>query len=244
MPGATFLMGDDQNPTRPRHEETVAPFELGRTEVTTGAYRRCVAAGACTAASTMTPNDDFGRVCTQQLSNECNFSRTDRDGHPINCVTLQQAAAFCGWRGQRLPSEPEWELAARGPERRPYPWGSSSWAPERANLCDKDCSKLSCPFTRVSSKIDDGYLTTAPVESHPWGATPAGILDMAGNVMEWTTTVDHGSVLTPTPMPQNICRGNAWSTELLFGFRAQFDAAVASPSLGFRCARDGQGERK
>jgi eukaryotic-like serine/threonine-protein kinase len=242
VPGATFLMGDDQNPSRPKHEETVAPFELGRTEVTTAAYRRCVAAGACTAANTT--DQDLGRICTQFLAAECNFSRSDREEHPINCVSLRQAQDFCQWRGQRLPTEPEWELAARGPEHRQYPWGSSSWTPAHANLCDKACSQLRCPFTIVSDKIEDGFLTTSPVESHPLGATPSGILDMAGNVLEWTTTIDHGSALEPTPKPGNICRGDAWTTDLLFGFRAEYSATETSPALGFRCAREAQGVRQ
>jgi formylglycine-generating enzyme required for sulfatase activity len=97
----------------------------------------------------------------------------------------------------------------------------------------KSCTERRCPFTWVSKELLDGYVTTAPVDAYPDGKTPLGILGLAGNVWEWTTTVEHGSSYQATPEPSNICRGNAWSTRLQLDFRA----------VGFRCVREVQGAR-
>jgi formylglycine-generating enzyme required for sulfatase activity len=152
--GGTFLMGGEYEPS---HRETVSDFDLGRTEVTTAAYRQCVAAGACSTPVGMSP-DEFPRdkACQDALANECNFTRSDREEHPINCVTLAQAEAYCHWREERLPTEAEWELAARGTVARSRPWGKSPWTTGRANLCDERCFRvLRCPFGPASTKDRD-----------------------------------------------------------------------------------------
>ena len=108
--GGTFAMGslDGDEDERPVHDEHVAAFTIGRTEVTVAEYRKCIDSGACSA----TP-----------VKADCNVSIEGRAAHPINCVTWDQASAFCAWAGGRLPSEREWEYAARGTDNRAYPWG-------------------------------------------------------------------------------------------------------------------------
>lgn len=100
------------------------------------------------------------------------------EDHPVTLVTWHGAHSYCERVGRRLPTEAEWEKAARGTDERIYPWGDE-FNGEMLNFCDRDCEFL------ANSNYDDGYETTAPVGSYPQGASPYGALDMAGNVREW-----------------------------------------------------------
>lgn len=100
------------------------------------------------------------------------------EDHPVTLVTWYGARSYCGWMGRRLPTEAEWEKAARGTNERIYPWGNE-FNGDKLNFCDRDC-----PFF-ANPNYNDGYITTAPVGSFPQGASPYGVLDMAGNVREW-----------------------------------------------------------
>ena len=131
-------------------------FCLDRTPVTIDAYQFCVGSGVCTPAV--------------QSDKRCNRPGTDRGDHPVNCVTWLQANNYCAFRRARLPTEEEWEFAARGAEGRAYPWGDAA------------------PFEDGSpiQALTDG---THPVGQRPETATPEGIQDLAGNVWEWTSSV-------------------------------------------------------
>ena len=98
--------------------------------------------------------------------------------YPVVHVDWRRAAAYCAWADARLPTEAEWEYAARGPEDRLFPWGDI-FDPTRLNYCDRSCAGMSDP------SYDDGFPDTAPVGSFPQGASWVGALDMAGNVREW-----------------------------------------------------------
>jgi hypothetical protein len=181
----------------------VHPFCLDRTEVTTDAYEACVAAGKCESAR----RDTF----------TCNSGR-GRGQHPINCVTWHQADAFCKARGGRLPTELEWEYAARGGEQaRTYSWGDE---PPDGNTCWKQ--PKSCE-----------------VATHREGAF--GLHDMNGNVWEWTSTW-YG----PYPWPQpdgvsKVYRGGSWSRRfdkwLSLTLRNRQPPKDSGSHLGFRCAQ-------
>ena len=111
LPAASFTMGADAGAEneRPAHKATVAAFSMDLTEVTVNAYAVCFAAGKCSAP-------EKGRFCT--------WAKCDRGNHPVNCVTHTQAAEYCQFVGKRLPTEVEWEYAARGTDGRVYPWGA------------------------------------------------------------------------------------------------------------------------
>ena len=189
---------DDERPTKQRH---VDAFRIDRTEVTVAEYAACVDAGACTV-----PNCEWGTP---------NWGRTDRADHPINCVSWDQAEAYCEWVGKRLPTEWEWEKAARGTDGRKYPWGDGDPGRSSANLLG----------------YEDGYSETAPVGNYAETASPYGALDMAGNVWEWTATPVKDA---------RVYRGGSWSSDhrdARASNRWSIDPAKRYASIGVRCAR-------
>jgi iron(II)-dependent oxidoreductase len=174
-------------------------------------------------------NDAESRIgiTAGRLAAQAGFER-----HPVNEVTWQGARAFCAWRGARLPTEAEWEVAARGRDGRIYPWGAEQPTPERA------------VFARRSNE-------TEPVGGRPAGATPEGVHDLAGNVAEWTSTLyrpypyrsDDGRE-NPEASGERVTRGGdhvfySAPERLRAAFRAGFSRAVAvgHRHIGFRCAR-------
>jgi formylglycine-generating enzyme required for sulfatase activity len=154
VPAGEFLMGSsDDDPDaapdeKPQHTVYLDAFWIDKTEVTNAQYRKCVEAGACEEPRCW--DDD-------------RYSAPDQ---PVVCVTREAAQAYAVWAGGRLPTEAQWEKAARGTDGRIYPWGDSAL----------DCTKANC------GRCAEGPL---PVGSHPDGASPYGVLDMAGNVWEW-----------------------------------------------------------
>ena len=162
--------------------------------------------------------------------------------HPVVNVPWHLASDYCAAWGGRLPSESEWEFAARSEARRLYPWGDL-WQEASANYCDLGCDHSLIPTTYVN----DGHAHTAAVGSFPDGATPEGILDLSGNVAEWTLdcwTPSHRrrSSWLPTAgaCSKRVVRGGAWrdpkSSQAAWR-RAPAHATSRSVRIGFRCVR-------
>ncbi len=229
IPGGTFVMGaltsdgDRQSDEEPARIVTLSPYYIDRTEVSRAEYFACVMAGACAAP-------DTGGGCTQQSFNGV-------DGElPIACVRHRDARDYCGWVGKRLPTEAEWEKAARGPYRqlRRYPWGD-----------DADVSRavMDC----------QGGLDTCvqPVGSFTGSASPYGMLHAAGNVAEYVADFydpffyQASSSTDPErdgfTFDGRAVRGGSWRQEIDFGRvtnrAAQTFGNIDVVDLGFRCAR-------
>ncbi|MDF5759033.1 SUMF1/EgtB/PvdO family nonheme iron enzyme [Spongiactinospora sp. TRM90649] len=140
---------------------------------------------------------------------------TTDDDRPLTGVSHGEATDIAARLGGRLPTSAEWEWMAAGPERRPYPWGDQPWQPDLANLRG---SLVGNP---------------EPVGAHPKGATPLGLLDVAGNVWEWTSTTTLGKGA--------IIRGGSFASLPLYARCTFLNAApveLASPGIGFRVVRE------
>ena len=226
--GGTFMMGSDEGNAneRPIHSVTVSSFEISKTEVTVGQYRICVEEGGCS---------DFNQF-KYQAGHSCNWFRPDREDHPINCVSWDEARAYAEWLGEgyRLPTEAEWEYAARGLGRDIwYPWGNED---------------VTCEHAVTRNAADGSYCRngrTQPVCSRPKGDTPQGLCDMAGNVREWVEDDCHrnyqgaptdGSAWIDSPRHfMRVLRGGAWDgLTLSVTSRCQ---THNGPYVGFRVAR-------
>jgi serine/threonine protein kinase len=220
IPAGWFWMGCSPNDNQwrsdeePYHRVYLDAYYIDKNDVTVDEYTKCVNAGACTAAGT-----DEG----------CNYGVSGRGDHPINCVDWNQANSYCQWAGKELPTEAQWEKAARGTDGRKYPWGN-----------DWDASKA-CFHTGNG---------TCAVGSYPQGASPYGVLDMAGNVWDWcrdwydenyyANSPDHNPT-GPGSGQYRVHRGGSWN-DTYTGVLRVSDRDYNFPSFryynyGFRCIR-------
>ena len=234
IPGGLLRLGGEGSAFEvdqsPRPTVQIEPFWLTRGEISVGEYTRCVEAGACRPPST---------------GEGCNWGRADRSDHPVNCVSWWQARRFSRWAGGDLPSEAEWELAARsGRLATPYPWGHTPPSCLHAVMND---GRSGC-----------GQRGTWPRCSRPQGDSSHGLCDLVGNVQEWTLDEYHSSYRhlsgdgAPvclmgsdclTPKVWRVSRGGGWSYGPTL-YLSSTTRNAASPqrqlsALGFRsCRRD------
>jgi sulfatase modifying factor 1 len=187
----------------------VRGYCMDTTEVTVAAYARCVDAGACSAEKL-----ECGPAAT--------WAKKGSASHPVNCVDWFEAEAFCKAHGKRLPTEEEWEWAARGGERAlTYPWGS---APPADQVCwDGEGNK----------KGKGERKETCPVSAHPRARSPQGIDDLAGNVREWTASEKERF---------RVLRGGSWGDSLPEFLGSRFRGWNAPDErmelIGFRCVSE------
>ncbi len=248
--GATFAMGsaaDAETPSdeTPRHDVTVQAFCLDVTEVTVAAYAACKECDRPARATV-----DFEGLTPKGRDFESQFCNgASRGDHPVNCVDWHQAKAYCAAQGKRLPTEAEWELAARGKEGRTYPWGDAPPSAARLNACGAECSRMLTERREAVGKgpwpemydEDDAAPQTAPVGKYPAGASPAGVLDLAGNVWEWTESAYCPYDKDDCGDSRRVLRGGGWDTTESQDVRAarRYPSAPTArgKSIGFRCAR-------
>ncbi len=262
IPAGTYLMGSEESDdTLPVHEVTLQAFEIDRYEVTNAQYAEFLnslahqplknapaggvrptdlpksaiplfieGAGGDPRQTLIALDDEHSRIA---LVNGRFLAEPNYEQHPVTETTWLGAKQFCEWRGARLPTEAEWEIAARGTDERLFPWGNEMLTPDRA----------------VYGRGSGG---TAPVGVHPAGATATGIQDMAGNVAEWTSSLyrpypynpDDGRE-NPIDRGERVTRGgdhvfDSDPEELTTFFRKGFSRAPdrGHRHIGFRCAHN------
>jgi formylglycine-generating enzyme required for sulfatase activity/uncharacterized caspase-like protein len=228
VPAGDFTMGSDNGEAdeKPVHQVTLDAYWIDQTEVTNKMYASCVAAGVCVHSS-----------YTQSNTRNYYYGAADYDNYPVIYVDWNYAKAYCEWVDRRLPTEAEWEKAARGENAFTYPWGND------------DANRNLLNYARTAGS------DTTKVGSYPSGASPYGALDMAGNVAEWVADwydqryYDHSPLSNPlessnSGIDARVIRGAGWnygiSASSYMSLRSS-DRAFLNPVLsvnyvGFRCA--------
>jgi iron(II)-dependent oxidoreductase len=224
IPAGEFWMGCNERVDRdcygeekPGRRVYLDAFYINKYEVTVAEYSQCVRAGRCSSEG-----------LTGYSS--CNWGQGEREDHPINCVDWDQAKAYCKWTDKRLPTEAEWEKAARGEDGRKYPWGNQ-W----------DSSRVNTNEGRIGRTVSVG--------SYSSGVSPYGVHDMAGNVWEWVQDWYDDDYYGQSPSrnprgPSNgsyrVLRGGSWNGSpgsARSSDRSRLEPDARYDGRGFRCAQ-------
>lgn len=232
IPGGKYLMGAEQSApgsdnTRPVHEVTINTFKMAKTVVTVEQYAQCVNSGQCT------------KPARTYYSFICNWHTPDRQNYPMNCLNGAQMNDYASFSGARLPTEAEWEYAARsGGKNKKFPWGSEPVTHDRA------------VYDGVEHGVGGGENNTMPVCSKPAGNTEQGLCDMAGNI--WQVTQDiykesyagapaDGSAVKGADNGDNVLRGNSFYSSddefMRTDFRSYMYMVQGSYYVGFRLVK-------
>lgn len=242
-----FFMGASDGPEneRPLHRVDIQSFCLDIHEVTVADYAACAAKGACPPADPAIADPALSEAQKDVEKSFCIGKRSNQNDHPVNCVDWNQAAAYCQFVQKRLPSEEEWEYAARGGgEQRRYPWGIEPPLPERANICGAACISLLAQVLSSAppgtSLPEDGFVQTAPHGSFPKGRSREGAQDLIGNVWEWTRSPGCAYPSHACTASTKVLRGGGWMSTSAESIRTTA-RHFAGPSdrradYGFRCA--------
>jgi formylglycine-generating enzyme required for sulfatase activity len=260
IPGGEFLMGspddglsfDDE---RPQRNVYLFSFHIDRHEVTNARYKQFV-----DATGYQSPRHPTSKLTLWDQSTPLPGS----EQHPVVNVSWAEAVAYCRWQGKRLPTEAEWEKAARGADGRRYPWGSE-WGIAKANSASYWAGRtiefqngeewkafwVTGEGMRLSRERGlNGEVLTLPVGTFPEGASPYGVLDMAGNASEWVQDwyEPYSYLNAPLSDPQGpngqllkVVRGGSWlkpARNIRASDRDYAFPADRASGIGFRCAKD------
>ncbi|MEK6751928.1 MAG: SUMF1/EgtB/PvdO family nonheme iron enzyme [Chloroflexota bacterium] len=219
VPEGEFLMGKGEvrkNDNSPQHIVYLAAFWMDKYEVSNALYLKCLQAGRC----------------TELVSDNINYQNWIYRNHPVTYVTWDQANAYCQWAGRRLPTEAEWEKAARGTDGRRYPWGNET------------------PNARLANFSGSMIHELVSVYRYPLGASPYGALNMSGNTREWVADwyAEDYYLVTPYANPtgpetgtEHSLRSGSYNedkNEITVTSRYRHEPQSAGLSRGFRCAED------
>jgi len=229
VPGGTFQMGSAESDPGARSSEfpqytvTLDSFWIDQTEVTNAQYALCVADGKCNA------------------SYYADDARFNGDNYPVVGVSWYDAVAYCEWAGARLPTEVEWEYAARGEQGYIYPWGDE-FDCSRGNFDDE--TELD-DYVELGLEGCDGYVMTAPAGSFPTGVSWCGAWNMAGNVWEWVAdwygdypSEPQTNPTGPAAGDTRVLRGGSWDDGANWArsaYRLDFAPDHRYAAYGFRC---------
>jgi serine/threonine-protein kinase len=217
------------------HTVVLDAYYIDQYEVTNQNYALCVKAGDCKAPADIS-------LGTQDYY----YGNPKFENYPVVHVTWGEAMKYCNWRGGRLPTEAEWEKAARGIDQRIFPWGNS-YTGTKANLCD-----INCTAQQTNKDLNDGYPYTSPVGIFTDAQSPYGAFDMAGNVWEWV--IDwydegfYGTQLASSENPRGpdsgdgrVVRGGSWVSNIFNArttLRLNYQPDQHAFHIGFRCVRE------
>jgi len=226
VPAGNFQMGSNDFPDTPVHTVYLDAFWIDQTDITNKMYALCDNAGVCQSPTNTSSNFHSSYYGNSQF-----------DNYPVIYIDWNMAKTYCEWAGRQLPSEAQWEKAARGTDGRTYPWGNSI-----------DCSLANYGGNGSNDCVGD----TTEVGAYPSGVSPYGALDMAGNVWQWVADWYDGKYysnspssnpLGPTSGQGRVLRGGPWEGveyDVRSAARIRFDPDVTYYSVGFRCARSVQ----
>ncbi len=221
---------------QPAHSVILNNYKIDKYEVTTEDYQKCIDEGVCKNTS-----EDKPHYKTNKEDMHCNLGFAGKEKHPVQCVTWYGADAYCAWLGKRLPSEAEWEKAARGNDGRKYAWGSEP---------------LSCELAVYGNEVlgdGCGAKGTNPVGTKEKGKSPYGVYDMTGNVAEWVNDWYNQNYYASSPAANptgpetgtmKLIRGGSWKkndpdfADMRIVYRVYpYSPNFTSSEIGFRCAQ-------
>lgn len=220
VPEGEFLMGKGlvrKNADSPQHIVYLDSFWMDKYEVSNALYIKCIQAGGC----------------AELVSDNTNYQSWIYRNHPVTYVTWDQANVYCQWAGRRLPTEAEWEKAARGTDGRPYPWGKEA------------------PNARLANFSGSLIHELVSIYRYPLGASPYGALNMSGNAREWVAdwydpeyylVMPYANPTGPQTGTEHSLRSGSYNedkNEITVTARYRHEPQSAGLSRGFRCAEDG-----